>query len=98
MYYGYNTMGYSRSNQICLIEDVSVAKKVHCSVVYEDRKNLFYLIPEENHPTWLNGSLLENAKELKSGDQIRMGKSEFEFIAFCRGERKWDKQDIKKRK
>ncbi len=99
LYYGFNTIGYSRNNQIRLLEDTTmvledttVAGKVHCSVVYEDRKNCFYLVPEEGRETYLNDQRLTEASELKNEDRIHIGKTQFVFIAFCGGERKWDRK------
>lgn len=92
LYYGFNTIGYSRNNRISLLEDTSVAKKVHCSVVYEDRKNCFYLVPEEGQETYLNDQHLTEASELKNEDRIHIGETQFVFIAFCGGERKWDRK------
>lgn len=96
LYYGYNTVGYSRENQVCLMEDASVARKVHCSVVYEDRKNRFFLIPEEEFVTYLNDTQVLQGIELHTGDKIRVGESELEFVAFCREMRKWSREDMRR--
>ena len=96
LYYGYNTVGYSRKNQICLLEDTKIARKVHCSIVYDDRKNRFCFVPEENHPSYLNGDLCDGEKELRTGDRIMIGESDFDFIAFCEGDRKWTREEMRK--
>lgn len=96
LYYGYNTIGRSRNNRVCLLEDTSVAGKVHCSIVYEDRKNCFYLVPQENQETYLNDQGVTGVSNLKNEDRIKVGKSQFVFIAFCGGERKWEKELMRK--
>lgn len=96
LYYGYNTIGCNRKNQVCLMGDVNIAMEVHCSVIYEDRKNRFFLASENGYSTSLNGMQINEGIELQSGDLIEIGESELEFIAFCRGEKKWDKNDLKK--
>lgn len=97
LYYGYNTIGRDDENAICLIGDAEVARKVHCSIVYEDRKNRFFIVPESSYPTYLNGKVLEKFANVQTGDIIQVGRTQFEFVAFCRGNRKWDKKDLQER-
>lgn len=96
LHYGYNTIGYRVTNSICLIGDISEGKDIHCSIVYEDKKNQFYLVPEQDTKTLLNGVPIEKPTVLATGDLIGIGLAEFEFIAFCRENRKWDKGYLKK--
>lgn len=96
LYYGYNTVGYSRENEICLLEDVTIGRKTHCTIVYEDRNNQFYLIPEKDCDTCLNGTEQKEPAELHSGDSIHIGVSDFEFVAFCRDNRKWEREAMRR--
>lgn len=96
LHHGYNTLGYNKDNQVCLSKDLTVSQKVHCSVVYDDRKNRFFLVSEKNNDTYLNGKHLENVSIIQTGDIIQLGKTQLEFIAFCRESRKWDKKDMDK--
>lgn len=96
LYYGYNTIGYSRRNRICLMEDVTVAREEHCSVIYEDRKNRFCLVPAPGQDTYRNGEKVEGMADLQTGDVIRLGKTELEFVAFCRDGRRWEKELMQK--
>lgn len=96
LYYGYNTIGCRITNSIFFMDDDgSAAKDVYCSIVYEDKKNQSYLVPEKDTKIFLNGMLIEKPEILLSGDIIRIGQTEFEFIAFCRENRKWDKKYLK---
>jgi len=97
LYQGYHSIGYGRKNQICLLEDLDIARGVHCYLVYDDRKNRFYLVPEGENHTFLNGELLDGPTEIFTGDNFRLGNSTFEFVAFCKDDRKWDRKDIFKR-
>lgn len=96
LYYGYNTIGYSRSNSICILEDTKIARKVHCSVVYDDRKNNFYLLPEREIAVYLNGRPVEEGECIHTGDKLNAGESGFVFIAFCEGDRKWKREEMKR--
>ena len=86
---GYNRIGRNMSLDINPVNDLKVSNACHCSIVYESRKNQFYFVPESGNISYLNNKLEETVQILKSGDCLQLGSSEFEFIAFCRGERKW---------
>ena len=68
-----------------------------CSIIYEDRKNKFFLIPEEHGTTMLNECEIQKVTELHTGDTIRTGESRLEFVAFCRDERKWERTELRRR-
>lgn len=93
LYYGYNTIGCDSTNRICLNRNSGAAESVHGSIVYENRKNKFYLVPEKEKTIYLNNICHTEIQELTSGNSIRIGKDQFEFIAFCKGNRKWDKKE-----
>ncbi|MCD7746706.1 MAG: FHA domain-containing protein [Lachnospiraceae bacterium] len=96
LYQGYHSIGYGRKNQICILEDLDIAKGVHCYLIYDDRNNRFYLMPEGENVTFLNGERMMGPQEIVSGDLFQLGRTTFEFIAFCREGRKWEKKDIGK--
>lgn len=86
---GYNRVGRGAGMQIRIRGDRSISRDSHCAIVYEERKNQFYLAPASSNIVYLNGDLVTVAEVLKTGDVITLGNSRFEFVAFCRGERKW---------
>lgn len=94
LHHGYNSVGCSHKCEICLSESSCVAKKVHCSLVYEGRKNRFYLVPEKEYQTYVNGNCLAEIKEILSEDTICIGKDSFVFIAFCKAQRRWDVKKV----
>ena len=38
----------------------------------------------------MNGEMIGEPKEIVTGDRIVIGDSTFEFVAFCRGDKKWE--------
>lgn len=70
---------------VCVLNDQKISQKTHCRIVYEYKQNRFFLVPEAGSLTYMEGKALESERELQSGDCFRLGDSEFEFIAFCRG-------------
>ena len=75
---------------ICISEDVFVSGDIHCTIVYDNHSNCFYLTAGKENFTYLNGNLLLEACKLKEGDVLRIGHTSLEFIPFCRGDKKWE--------
>ncbi|MBR2766238.1 MAG: FHA domain-containing protein [Blautia sp.] len=96
LHFGFNRIGQSFENEVVLSEDPAVARRTHCTIIYDGAKsNAFYLLPEEGCVTLVNGEPARAAggmpaAVLRSGDRITLGKTMLEFIAFCRGARRWD--------
>lgn len=89
--HGFNQIGRSHRMDVCIFEDDGISRDAHCSVVYEDRKNQFLLVPGTGSLTWKEGALVEAPVPLKSGERFQIGETELEFIAFCRDDIKWEK-------
>lgn len=87
---GKNMVGREYSMPICVQGDEAISRVNHCAVIYDDRHNVFYLMPVTNTVS-MNGINLEKPVELKSGDEFIIGNSRFVFVAFCMGDRKWTK-------
>lgn len=87
LHQGFNRLGRA-SHMDIQVTDPTVPRTA-VSVVYDDRSNLFYAVQMESS-AYLNGTYLEGAVQLKTGDLITTGSEEFEFIAFCREGRIWD--------
>lgn len=88
LYSGFNRIGREISSDIC-IQDAEVSKETHCSVVYDDKSGIFYLVPGKGTLTYLNEEIVQEAVKLQEGDRIRIGSSTFELAAFCKGEHTW---------
>lgn len=89
LHQGYNRVGRGMNMDICPENDLLISRSNHCSIVYEEKKNQFYFIPEPGQISYLNQNLAETVSQLKTGDTFQIGKSEFEFVAFCREGRRW---------
>ncbi len=89
LYAGYNRIGRGAVNAVVLAWDQKIAENDHCSVVYDDKKNVFYLVPKQDSATYLDGVPAQKAVMIKTGQVIGAGESQLEFVAFCRGDRKW---------
>lgn len=88
---GFNRVGRSPGMDVFIEEDRQISRSSHCAVVYEYNKNEFFLVPEGGNLVYLNDEFLGGAVKLETGDVFKIGGSEFEFVAFCRGDRKWKK-------
>ena len=89
IYKGFNRFGTSSENDIILDQEPEAAAFSHCSVVYDDRGNKSYLVGGEGTKTWLNKSLLDSPKVLKTGDEIQIGNTIYIYIGFCGEGRSW---------
>ena len=89
LYKGFNRLGNRQGADIPLPEEL---KETVCALVYDDRSNSFYLVQQSGDSVYLNGSEVKGSVQLNTGDRIKAGEAEFEFIAFCREGRSWDVQ------
>lgn len=88
LYAGFNRVGRSMDSDIC-IQDPMVSKEMHCSVVYDEKGGLFYLVPGKGTITYLNQEMIQEAVKLQEGDKIKIGESVLIFVPFCKGEFTW---------
>lgn len=91
LHYGFNRIGRDHRMDVCIFEDEAISRDAHCCVVYEDKKNCFRLVPGQGTLTWLEGSLLEEPRELLGGERFSIGGTTLEFVAFCRNGVTWEK-------
>lgn len=91
LYAGFNRIGRSGSNDIVL-SDVQVSMEEHCSVIYEQKKNIFYILPKAGSLVYVRDSLVQQAQEIESGEVINIGETSLELVAFCKGERRWEER------
>lgn len=91
LYHGFNRIGRNHNLDVAVMEDSAISRESSLAVVYDDRQNQFHAVQQSGGTAYLNGQLLEGTKVIKTGDLIEIGKSEFEFIAFCREGRVWER-------
>lgn len=87
---GKNFIGRSASMDVMLIEDKSISRDRHCSVVYDPKGNVFFLSSEGGNTVYLDDKLVNSPKELKEGSLIMIGQTKLMFIPFCREGRIWE--------
>ncbi len=90
--HGFNRIGRDYNMPVCIVDDPQISQENHCSVVYDERSNTFSLVPSGGNLTYLGDELVSHPVRLKTGDIIRIGASSFEFVAFCREGRIWEKE------
>lgn len=87
---GFNRLGGSDKMDIAVKGDPKLGDFASCAIVYDDKSNEFFAVKQEDEHVFVNEEGLKGAVKLTSGDRIKAGDSEFEFIAFCREGRIWD--------
>ena len=92
LYHGENGVGTDEKNAVCIDQDPLVTSPVHCVIQYTQETAVFYLIPEKDRPVYVNNVLLDAPVSIRTGDLVGVGKSLMEFVAFCVGEHKWNRQ------
>ena len=90
LHQGFNRLGRDYRMDIAVMEDQSISREAAFAIVYDDRSNQFFAVQQPGGNAYLNGTALMGAVALKTGDILRTGNSEFEFIAFCREGRTWN--------
>lgn len=88
--YGFNKIGRSYEMDVCIFEDEEISRNTHCCLVYENRSNRFLLVPGQGTLTWFEGELVEEPREIVSGERFQIGSTTLEFVAFCRKGVTWE--------
>ncbi len=86
---GRNYVGRTIRMDIALVDDESITRENHCSIVYEPNKALTFIIKGEGELVEVNGKRLSDSVTLIGEEEIVIGRSTFIFIPFCREGRKW---------
>lgn len=86
---GRNFLGRALRMDISIVDDATITRENHCSVVYDPQSGYFFLVPGMGTNTYLNGARLSRPSRLEDEDTIQIGDSLFCFIAYCKGTRKW---------
>lgn len=89
---GKNFIGRSSSMDIMLIDDKTIARDKHASVVYDPKGNTFYLSAEDGNTVYLNNEILNSPKKLRDGDEITVGETVLRFVPFCKEDMKWEEE------
>lgn len=89
---GKNFVGRSSVMDVILMNDRTISREKHCSVIYDPIGKTFFLAPEAGNISYLNGVIIEDATELVSGDEIQLGETTLVFVPFCQEGRTWGEE------
>ena len=95
---GRNFIGRDDLMDVCLRYDNAVSRNKHAVLLYEPKGCTFFVTPGESHElAYLNGEVLLDAKPLKSGDILTLGRSDLMFVPFCSADFNWEKEAEKEK-
>ncbi len=93
---GRNFIGRDDIMDVCLRYDNAVSRNKHAVLLYEPKGCTFFITPGESHElAYLNGEVLLDAKPLKFGDILTLGRSDLMFVPFCSADFNWEKDSEK---
>lgn len=87
---GRNFIGRSFKMGVSIVEDQHISNENHASVIYEPIESRFILLGGNGTRTELNGEPVSGAADIREGDRITLGGSTFDFVAYCKGEKRWE--------
>lgn len=85
---GVNYVGRNSDMDIAFINEPTITRDKHFSLVFEPNKAETFL-KAENGAVYLNDKYMDSVNKLKENDIITAGELKFIFIPYCNGERKW---------
>ena len=62
--------------------DLMVTHDNHCSLVFDDTKKRFLIVPSTGTVTYFNNELLKRKKIIKENDTFRIGRSDYKVVVF----------------
>lgn len=88
---GRNSIGRAGSNDVALVQEMSVSREKHAYVTYEPRKKEFYVQAGDGHSlTYLNDEPVMMFDKLAAYDKLSFGNSLFLFVPLCGENFAWD--------
>ena len=88
-----NTIGRGSENDIKLDFDNSISKGVNATISYDNRNNIFFIIPgESKNNIYINNNMLMTPVELKDYDVIEFGNTKMIFRSLCNEAFNWSKE------
>lgn len=89
---GKNFIGRSSSMDVMLVDDKTIAREKHGSVVYDPKGNSFYVSAEGGNSLYLNQEMIHTPEKLTEGDEITVGETVLRFVPFCKEDVRWEKE------
>lgn len=89
LHQGFNRIGRDFSMDVVIADETVPVKKAMCAIVYDDHTNSFFAVEQSGGEVYLDGESVQGAVRMNDGSILRIGSSEYEFVAFCREGRTW---------
>ena len=92
---GNNAMGRSSGSRVPLaFGDNEIHREGHAIITFDPRSREFFLQPgtgsNTTNLTYLDGKLVLQPKEIRTGQEIMLGSTKLRFVALCGPEFAWD--------
>ncbi len=85
-----NAIGRSRNMDIAITGDESISREKHATVLFDPKKNCFWLQPGDSSGlVYLNEELVHSPTPLKRDDVIELGRTKLVLIPFLGERYKW---------
>jgi hypothetical protein len=86
-----NFIGRSDTMDVPISSDDSVSRERHGIVVFDPKKQLFWLLPgEASGLVYLNGDAIHSPTVMKSDDFVEVGETKLVLIPFCGEKYNWN--------
>ncbi len=79
---GINRIGNSYQMDVRIENDLLVTHDNHCSLIFDDNKKRFSIVPSAGTVTYLNNELLKRKKIIRENDTFRIGRSDYKVVVF----------------
>lgn len=87
---GHNDIGRGANLEVVLSKELTVSRKAHACITYNNESNQYQLaVAEGKKDVLYNGSVVEEAVMLQDGGTICIGRCEMRFVAFCDDNFSW---------
>ena len=85
-----NFIGRAPEMDVCVAGDDSVSREKHAVVIFDPRKQDFWLLPGESSGlVYLNGEVVHAPAQMQPGDVLELGHSKLALIPFCGEKYRW---------
>ncbi|MBU1240505.1 FHA domain-containing protein [Myxococcota bacterium] len=94
LFTGFNSIGRSIANKVQITGDESISREKQAAIIF-DHQNLKYYIQHGGgqNLSYVNKNPVLTPTEIKKGDHITIGNTEFIFIPFCDSTFSWQEKN-----
>jgi hypothetical protein len=85
-----NFIGRAPEMDVCVAGDDSVSREKHAVMIFDPRKQVFWLLPGESSGlVYLNGDVVHAPLQVHRDDVLELGQSKLVLIPFCGDKYHW---------